>query len=60
MTFRLTHFAIPDQLLSVLCEVAGFEMDEDMIDPAAFMSAMIASFVGDRSPLVAAIRAMIR
>ncbi|MES2915863.1 MAG: Fic family protein [Pseudomonadota bacterium] len=45
-------------LLNILCDLSGFQMNEDKIDPPAFMSAMIASFSGDHRDLSAAIRAM--
>lgn len=45
-------------LLSILMELAGFEMDEDRLNPEAFMKAMIASFNDDNGPLVHSIVAM--
>lgn len=47
-------------LLSILFELAGLEMDEEKIDPPAFMTAMIASFAGDLRPLTEAIMSMTR
>ena len=38
-------------LLDLLMQVAGLKMNEDRIDEAEFMSAMIASFMGDKVPL---------
>lgn len=38
-------------LLDLLMQVAGLKMNEDRIDEAEFMSAMIASFMGDEVPL---------
>ena len=45
-------------LLTILMELAGFEMDEDRLDPEPFMEAMIASFHGDNGPLAQSIVAM--
>ena len=45
-------------LLSILCEVAGFDLDEDKLDPARFMSAMVESFSGDTAALRSAILQM--
>lgn len=46
-------------LLYILMQVAGLEMIEDNIDEAAFMNAMIASFMGDEVPLRAQITKMV-
>jgi cell filamentation protein len=45
-------------LLSILLDLAGFQMNEEEIAPSAFMAAMIASFSGDNGPLAQAIFAM--
>ena len=45
-------------LLSILFDVAGFVMNEDLLDPAEIMEAMIISFRGDNAPLARTIRAM--
>jgi cell filamentation protein len=45
-------------LLSILLDLAGYEMKEDEIVPSAFMAAMIASFAGDNRPLTEAILSM--
>lgn len=45
-------------LLSLLCDLAGFEMDEEQIDPPSFMVAMVESFAGNTRPLVSAILRM--
>jgi cell filamentation protein len=45
-------------LLSILFDVAGFALNEDLLDPAELMQAMIASFGGDNAALTSAIRAM--
>ena len=42
-------------LLDILLQGAGFQMNEDRIDEAEFMTAMIASFMGDEVPLRTAI-----
>lgn len=42
-------------LLDILLQGAGFQMNEDRIDEAEFMQAMIASFMGDEVPLRTAI-----
>lgn len=42
-------------LLDILLQGAGFQMNEDRIDEAEFMKAMIASFMGDEVPLRTAI-----
>ena len=42
-------------LLDILMQVAGLEMIENNIDENEFMNAMIASFAGDKGPLVDAI-----
>lgn len=42
-------------LLNILIELAGFEMHEERIDPAAFMSAMVTSFSGNTDSLHSAI-----
>jgi cell filamentation protein len=44
--------------LSILMDLSGFEMDEDRLDPDAFMDAMIASFLGNNVPLADAIAEM--
>jgi cell filamentation protein len=46
-------------LLNILCELAGFSLHEDKIDPPTFLSAMISSFAGDNRALTAAIRSMV-
>jgi cell filamentation protein len=46
-------------LLSILCDLAGFEMDEARIDPSSFLSAMVASFSGETRLLSEAIILMI-
>lgn len=46
-------------LLDLLLSNAGFEMNEDRIDPRAFMEAMITSFHGDNGPLAQMIRVLI-
>lgn len=45
-------------LLSVLCDLAGFPMDEEQIDPPNFMAAMVDSFSGNNQPLIDAILRM--
>lgn len=45
-------------LLSILMDLAGFPMNEDRIEPEAFMRAMVASFGGDLGALSAAIEGM--
>lgn len=42
-------------LLDILLQGAGFQMNEDRIDEAEIMKAMIASFMGDEVPLRTAI-----
>jgi cell filamentation protein len=42
-------------LLSLLMEEAGFPMDEDPLDPARFMAAMVASFGGETGELERAV-----
>ena len=38
-------------LLSILLELSGFEMNEDILNPENFLDGMIASFHGDNDPL---------
>jgi cell filamentation protein len=45
-------------LLSLLCDLAGFGIDEEQIDPPGFMAAMVQSFAGNTQPLVDAILRM--
>lgn len=45
-------------LLSFLMEISGFEMDEDLLNPEEFMSAMIDSFGGENGPLCHCISSM--
>ncbi len=47
-------------LLSILMDLAGFPMDENLIDPEGFIRAMVASFDGALEPLVKAIAGMAR
>lgn len=47
-------------LLNILFDLAGFDMNEDRIDPLTFMSAMVSSFAGDNRHLSAAIQSMAR
>ena len=46
-------------LLDILLSISGFEMDEDRIDPAEFMQAMISSFRGNNGPLARSIVRML-
>ena len=46
-------------LLNILCEMSGYEMNEDKLSPEHFFNAMIASFKGNNNPLSEAIMAMI-
>ena len=45
-------------LLSILLDLSGFEMNEELLVPEQFMEAMVASFHGDKEPLAGAILAM--
>lgn len=45
--------------LTLLCQNAGFELDETALDEVAFMTAMIESFRGSTEPLARTILAMI-
>ncbi|WP_037317495.1 Fic/DOC family protein [Ruegeria halocynthiae] len=45
-------------LLNILLDISGFEMNEDLIEPDQFMSAMVASFHANNDPLTRAILAM--
>ena len=47
-------------LLSILMELAGFDMDEERLQPDMFMDAMAASFHGDSESLAKAIVDMAR
>ncbi len=46
-------------LLTILTELAGFQLTEDRLDENLFMEAMIESFHGDNAPLAAEIRIMV-
>lgn len=47
-------------LLAILTDNAGFTMDQDKLNPEAWMKAMIESFSGSTDPLAAEIRKMIQ
>ncbi|MGL4237630.1 Fic/DOC family protein [Tabrizicola sp.] len=46
-------------LLSILFDLSGFRMREELLDPSGFMQAMIASFQGDNGPLRTAILSLL-
>lgn len=46
-------------LLSILAELSGFEVDEDILDPVQFLDAMIRSFGGDNNPLARVVLTML-
>lgn len=46
-------------LLVILTENVGFTLDQDKLDPKAWMEAMIESFSGSKDPLAAEIRKLI-